>query len=370
MNEHAFLPLSGANEWVACAAWPTMNARYPETEPTPEAVEGTAAHWVALQLWSNVPVSVGDRAPNGHVVDDEMLDAAERLCEIVAGLDPDHSSVWERKVYGRRVHDSLNWGTPDIRRFARPVLDVIEYKYGHDYVPEYENFQLLNQAALILEELGVDGSNDEGVLVRMRVFQPRWFGRGGQHRVWEAQASHLRQYFNVLRNSAAIATRPEPPASTGPQCKHCPGRAACDTLQRVAAGLVDVSKGSSLPVDLTADQTGRELRHITAAIKRLEARRTGLEEQAQAMIRRGERVPYWALEQGQGREGWTAPISQITMAGALLGVDVAKPGVLTPAQARKAGMPAEVVAKLSERPAAALKLVPVDDSSARRAFGR
>jgi hypothetical protein len=54
----------------------------------------------------------------------------------------------------------------------------------------------------------------------------------------------------------------------------------------------------------------------------------------------------------------------------MMGVDISKPGALTPKQSIKAGLPAATVAMYSETPVGELKLVRDDGSAARLAFSK
>ena len=55
--------------------------------------------------------------------------------------------------------------------------------------------------------------------------------------------------------------------------------------------------------------------------------------------------------------------------GSLMGVDLSKPGVLTPKQAEKAGVDEGVIKAYSVTPLGQIKLVPTNPSDARRVFG-
>src|SRR5579863_8252979 len=86
-NGHSFLPPAGASSWSLCAMWPTMNARYPQLESA-EAIEGSAAHFVAWEMLKNQTPAPGDKAPNGAVVTEEMIQGAELLIETIENLNP------------------------------------------------------------------------------------------------------------------------------------------------------------------------------------------------------------------------------------------------------------------------------------------
>jgi hypothetical protein len=332
-------------------------------------MEGTAAHWVAQELWERRPVDVGQRAPNGVPVDDEMLDGAELFCRTVYGAAPGDVTAthFEQPVYGTRVHATHNWGTPDAWRYDH-TLRVFDFKYGHGFRPAYNNGQLINYAALLLDHLNVDGLRDQTLDVELTIVQPRNWHRDGPVRTWKVKAAELRPYINELRNAADRAMQSERTATPGDHCENCPGRHVCPALQNAAARTVDHSVSAAVPLDMPPQAVGRELTALTRAAKLLDARITGLQEHALSVLRQGERLPGWTVEHGAGRERWNRSTSEVIMLGELAGVPLAKQSVITPNQARAAGVPDAVVKAYSERPAGAAKLVP-EDSSIRRAFG-
>ena len=84
--DHAFLAPSSAGIWGpgGCPASPTVEAQYPEQEDSEKAREGTAAHWVASERLGGRSVAVGELAPNGVVVDQDMIDGTDAY---VADID-------------------------------------------------------------------------------------------------------------------------------------------------------------------------------------------------------------------------------------------------------------------------------------------
>lgn len=370
-GKHAFLPPSGAGAWQVCAMWPTMTALYPEAEDKPEAMEGDAAHWACAQTLAGVLIDVGLIAPNGVTLTDEMIEGAELYFDAV---QPSGDERVEQHVTMPSIH-AQNDGTPDAWAFAHDpttgiaTLFIWDYKFGHDFVEVFENWQLIDYAAGILDQLGIDGAADQHIKVRMTIVQPRSYHRDGPVRSWSVMASDLRPYFNKLRAAAEAATSAQPVATVDPvrACKHCPGRHACEAFQRAAYTGMDVAIASA-PLELSAHALGLELRMIQHYVKVLTARATGLEEQALATIRRGQSVPFFGVEQSTGREAWTRPIEEVIALGDMMGVKLARPDVLTPKQAIKAGLPAEIVAPYADTPRGAMKLVPDNGTQARRIF--
>ena len=49
-----------------------MEAKYPETEDSPDSMAGTASHWAASEMLRGRKVAVGAKAPNGVFLDAEM----------------------------------------------------------------------------------------------------------------------------------------------------------------------------------------------------------------------------------------------------------------------------------------------------------
>lgn len=354
---HAYLPPSGAGAWVHCPLWPTMNQRYPQDDAD-ESAEGTAAHWVNIQP---EPPALGSRAPNGIAVTAEMLEGRALWLQATAGVLPGLDE--------QELHDepgTYRGGTPDRYAYSAPLLVVYDYKFGHGQVEVFENYQLIEYTRLILKRHGL---SDLQTMVRLVVVQPRGYHAQGPVRVWEVgQAAMLRAYWNLLDAGAAKALQPNPPGIVGEHCRYCPGRHACDALQRNTWQRIEQA-GASLPLELDARGVGYELREVRRALKLLQARETGLDAQATALLMRGERVPYFHMGSTKPRQVWKISPEQLAGLGRAFNVTLTKLEPITPTQAIAAGMPADVVAPFVDQPRGELKLIEDDGSFTRKAFG-
>jgi hypothetical protein len=124
------------------------------------------------------------------------------------------------------------------------------------------------------------------------------------------------------------------------------------------------------PEQMTADAIGGELRYLMRAAALLEARIEGLTQEATSLLRKGERVPHFALEASKGRLSWGVPLEEVFTLGEVLGVNLAKPlETLTPRQAIEAGIAEELIEVYCQRSRGALKLVPADPQAIRKIFG-
>lgn len=376
MSAHSVLQPSGAAAWRRCGMWPTMNRLYPQPD-TPETLEGNAAHWVAWEILAGRKVSEGTPTPNGCVVTEEMVEGGELLAETVRTRMPlaDFECLHvEEPVSIARIHPEC-WGTPDVWAFAPRllVLEVADYKFGHRFVDEYENDQGVAYTAGILDRLAEilgkgPGLLDQAITVNFTVIQPRCYYKGKPVRTWSVRASDLRAHINILSNAAGVAMGDNPPAVTNEECRDCPGRHACPALQQAAYRDAETATRSS-PVELPPAAASLELRMLERCLERLQSRVEGLREAVATYGRQGHATPFHRLEQGYGRQQWTLPPEQILAMGQLFGVDLSKPGVKTPTQAKKAGVDEAVIKAYSITPMGSVKLIPDNPADARRVFG-
>ena len=379
MTEHSILPPSSAARRVACPGSRLLEMKYPDTEQSQAAREGEAAHWVASEMLKNTIMMVdhlfsySNPAPNGERVTFEMIEGAQLYVDTLrdaVGMDitTDIFHIEER-IDMPSIHPDA-WGTPDCWVVNRGHLHILDYKYGFGFVEVFENWQLIAYAAGVLEKLKINGIADQSFPVTFYIVQPRSFHRDGQVRTWSFMASDLRPYFNRLRDAEHASMAVNALCRPNPECTFCRGRHACEALQRSSLSAVDVSTVNT-PFDLNAQQTGGELRYLKRAADLLDARITGLSEQALSMIKRGERVPGFKAEASAGREIWKKSAEEIITLGAMMNVTLAKPlDVITPKQAVKAGMPEEIVKTYSDTPRGAIKLIAEDESASRKVFGK
>lgn len=387
---HALLAPSSAHIWAAeggCRGSVAMQQQYPDPEDSDEAREGTAAHHYVAELLNGRDVAAGAVAPNGVPINAEMVDCAQALLvevrdSVAAIVGQGHRLGFfvEQRFYMPRVH-AENWGTPDVVviDYDARIFHVWDYKYGHRFVDACGNLQLIDYAFGVAEFLGLDPDvpydhpqSFRGWRISLTVAQPRNYNQIGPMREWYISGEGLRDRLAQFRGAAYEATAPGAELRTGDHCRDCSARHACPALQRASALAMDVALRSQ-PVDLPPHAVGLELRQIDDAVARLEARRTGLEQQALGMIRGGTLVPFYTTEYASGREKFTAPVAEVFALGDMLGADFRKPAeAITPGQARtalkKLGIDGEVITSYAEKPRGALRLARVNDDAAKLAF--
>lgn len=370
---HAWLPPSGADAWVECAVWPHMNAAFPETEPIPASQEGDTAHVVLREYLTTgrMPETGFSVPPHGLQVTTEMQQGAELFRDALPREVTSDARWWveEQLPPGRRIHPQFNYGTPDTAAFQWPNLWILDYKYGHDPVEVFENWQGINYAALLMDLLGIDGVTDQQMHVHLVIVQPRASHRDGPVRRWKVSGANIRAHINKLHLAAERALGPQPLARTGPHCKYCPGRHACQTFEKVAQAAMDVAFGTD-PHILTPHQVGLQLRFLKRAEAAIKARVTGLEEQAIALKRQGQTVPFFRMGAGAGKTVWLRPYEEIKALGEAMQVKLTKDALVTPLQAIAAGLAPDMVESFSQAIPGSMQLMEDDGSNARRVFGK
>lgn len=356
-----------ASRFVPCPGSVALEARYPETEKTEDQLAGRASHWAASELLRGADVAIGQVTPGDTVLDEEMIDGATMYADDVRAV-PNHYVEYPIMVPVIQGDAKPLPAVIDAWALNAYVLDIWEYKFGHGYVEEFENWQLIGYAMALRDKLRL--SDDTLYTVRFHVVQPRAHHRNGHKRVWEVNLGALRALFNKYEQAVHEARGPNPRCNPGAWCRDCRGRSACEAITAATYVGMDDS-GTTLPLELDARATGLELQRVDRALMLLEARKTGLEQQAMHMITRsGQRVPGFDVATSVGRARWNMPDPDVVMIGQMLGVPLAKPQqAVTPEQARKAGMSEELVKQYSFRPNGGPKLVRDDGKALRRAFG-
>ena len=360
MSGHAKFAPSSLSRIVECAGYLTLRdsgVALPEDQ-RPEAEEGTAAHWAATELAQGRVVREGDTAPNGVSISEEMIECAYTFCDAVEPYRYDGADVrFEQKVDCSGLHKDC-WGTPDFSAFwpAGGVLVISDYKFGHKYVPAVGNWQLIAYAFGVLQSAPPDMLPIEIVL---QIVQPRSYHKDGPVREWTTNYAELSKYWAVLVQACIDAELPGAQCRVSSQCYMCPVRHVCDAANSAELSAMDLA-GETVPLDLEPRGKARRLGQVRRALELLGYVESGIVEDLSNMIRTGGDVPGYGLESTAGRETWLRSVDEVVAMGGLFGVDLSKQGVITPAQARKAGVPDDVTKAYSERKSGAVKLVAME----------
>lgn len=372
---HSLLAPSSADRWVKCPASISLGQRFPQLIEHPSGPEGEAAHWVAWSMVHSHKPAVGDLAPNGLAVTDEMVEGALLHVNALFASSNPHGGLRRVRMEEREVMPSIHpdaFGTPDaVIDLADAIGEIIiqDYKFGHGEVEELENWQLAMYTRGVLDRLGFDGHAEQHLKIRFRIVQPRCYTASGPVREWLTTAGDLRAMWNKLRAAAQEALGPDPSYRIGNHCVHCPGRRACPALKRASGDVMDYV-GTGQPILATGEDLGLELSFLERRLALLQARRDALAEQVEHAYRSGQSVPGFAMEPGRGSVKWNVPDADVLALGDMVGVNLRKPSApVTPTQAKKM-LDESVIDAYSERVPGQLKLVAVKTTLAQKVFGK
>lgn len=356
---------------MVCFGSVAVKAAFPELPDEADndvREDGTAAHWLANEIWNGRFPAVDSMSPNQRVLDAYMFDYVDEYHGVLRSHGVPMQCEQSLKL--DVIHPGMT-GTPDAWGWddKKLILYVDDFKYGFRFVEVWYNWQLICYAAALLEKLGINGQTDQYTTVVFTIHQPRSPHRSGPIRTWTVRASDLRPYINQLRHAAEMAMRDEwPDCTPNPGCPDCAGRHACEALHNSALTALETSYGGS-PLEMDAPAVGNELRMLMTAQKRLEARVTGLQVQAESMIRAGKIVPHFTLAATFAREKWREGTeSHVMSLGLLYGANLAQPvKAISPAQARKL-IPSTLVAQFAHKPSTGVSLQKQDPLEAAKAF--
>lgn len=347
-----------------------MEALYPQDD-SEESREGDAVHWAGATMLTDPDgwmIGLGDVAPNGVVLNNEMLETARLWCTTV--LDRGQVGHVEETIRTPVLH-SENWGTPDHWDFDhfQLILYLDDLKNGHRHVEVKRNRQFVNYAALILNVLGLFHRDD--IRIRFRIVQPRSYHRDGPVREWWTTSGELRPMWGVQAEAFAAACGPSPRVTPHVDaCRDCKARFDCEGALTVTNIAADISKQSE-PLNMSPAALSREYKLLLQAEGFIKSRREGIEQRVMQVIRRQQSVPHFNLERRAGRQVWNddAVANGIIDVCTGFGVKAGRTEVgVTPLQAIKAGVPAEVVRQFSRINSGALELVEDDGSKAAEIF--
>jgi len=376
MSEHSIIPPSSAGIWGkpdGCTGWVKMAQKYPESdEPSEDTAAGTASHEAGAKMIirnSLAAFQVGDTALNGVVITPEMLEGAQLYASDVmdtksAQKAPISYGI-EKRIKAPSVHE-LSEGTPDMWLYNSGTQDLYiwDYKFGYLVVEAFENWQGINYAAGIIDELGLDG---QSITIHIRIVQPRGFHRDGPIREWTLSSFDLQGYVNTLAINARTALGPDATLHTGSHCRYCQARHACPEALKAGIGMYEMS-AAPVPVDLSPEALGVQLSIITRAAEQIKALQSGYEEQVKALQKSGVVIPGWGLESTYGNKTWSRPVGEVFALGELFGKDLRQKKAITPNQAVKLGIDEAVITAYSGCKRTGVKLIQDTGNKAKQIF--
>lgn len=372
MPEHSILPPSSAARRVACPGSRGLEAQMPDV-PSLKALEGNDAHYLAQNLLKH-SLTIGRRAKAAtETYPAEMGEGVnyylDYVLDRVETFNKDKIFI-EQKVEMPNIH-AESWGTVDCWAYDNTsdftIVHIFDFKYGRIYVDVYENWQLLEYAAGVLNYLDWP-HNEKPIELHLHIIQPRYYGVEGKGRGWKVPMSYISSYIDKLKNIETLSLSENAPLVPSKQCQYCKAITICPVLKTKSKELSKQIKSSAKKEWSDEESLANELTDLREASAIIDARLNGLEQEAISLLESGKRVPGYRIERGAGREAWKKPVAEVIALGDIYGVDLRKPpDAITPTQALKLKLDPDVLKGYSERKYGENKLV--EDKIARKIFG-
>jgi len=335
MPAHAQLSPSKRSRWALCPGSIREEAKYPEQDSGPAAVDGThthtllehciemhrdAASFVGLLLTDHEGEFLvdGPRATRVQVALDYIKSRVAEfngLCEVVAETRVDPKWFLHR--------DDLS-GTVDVQLRGPGVLEIIDYKDGMGVVEAEGNLQLEQYAIGVLAECELGWNVPEQYPwqeVRMTIVQPKLALKGmSPITTSTVTVKQLLDRVSLLGQQARATDAPDAPLVPGEgQCKYCRAKGSCAALagnvmkevgimfQPVGQFEISAQAANSDP-NMMSDQQIREIMEAAPLMRQL---LDGVEKEALRRLKAGQAVPGLKLVHGRGSRAWSLPEEQM-----------------------------------------------------------
>lgn len=371
MQAWEYVRPSAAAQLLRCSGYAQLNAilgaPFEEDEDTEVREDGIACHWLVQHWQRDYSATIGEVAPNGRPITNEMRSAVDEYTLAMMLIAPMDAWHIEQTVPVSKIITGMQDGTPDAWYFdiISGTLYVFDLKFGFRYVDAYENIQLIIYALTI--SMAVLSIDIDKIKVKLAIFQPRAPNHEGSLRWWSPTATKLREFWAIIVGATYRALQPNAQCTPNAGCKHCPGAFGCHALRMAASRDTELSY-KSVPAVLSNDRLGYELSIRHAALKTLEAQIAALETQAEHSLRHGERVLGYELAPRRTLWRWKDGAEQrLAALSATLGLQVTEVKTKSVANLR-AQLPAALLEMYAEKPNGGLQLKATDPKEAERRF--
>lgn len=369
MSTHAKLSPSKRNRWALCPGSIREEAKYPEQESGPAAVDGTHTHTLlehCIKVNLADPTSmVGVRMKDRE---GEFVVDADRAARVKSAIDyiweragsveqfgviiPKHKVISETRVNPQFLlgRDDLD-GTVDVQIVGDDFVELIDYKDGMGVVKAEGNMQIEQYAYGVLAGYKLPINAEYPVKrIIMTIIQPKLALKGmspiTSHEV--SVADLLKNMGTIIREAAATDSPDAPLVPGESQCKFCRAKGSCVALagnvmkevgimfQPVVTQTLDVAQQSADKDPTT--MSDEQLRQIMEAAPLMRQLLDGVEKESLRRLKAGQAVPGLKLVYGKGSREWSLSDEEIAEKLVKMGIPktaIYETKLVSPAKAEK-----------------------------------
>lgn len=344
--------------FMACNGYKSLGGIEPFNPSSELTDEGNAVHWLAKQVANgkNADDLIGQSASNGLFITDDMVENCRDYFDFI--------TFGNRAVEVDTSYSGNSWeirGRADCIKCDEGVLTIADLKYGWRIVEPKMNWTLISHAVGWCKQ-------HEGYypnLIVFKIFQPRPYHPQGTVREWRINYNELLQLENKLTQTLA---NPLPTVCSGSQCYKCQSLSQCPAAQIAAMNAVDVAE-LAFDSEISNERLSWMLTNLKRAQEVLKQSYDAYEDLAKHRLSEGKGVKGYSIVPALGQTTWNKNINA-EFVKTMTGIDIRVEKLMTPAQAKKAGVPEDFVTECTYRPDNGLKLVAVDENEiAKKYFG-
>ena len=309
--------------------------------------EGNAAHWVAQQAFNGVSLDqlTNTKAFNGFTITDEMV---EHVASYISALDCGEMEISTSHgteawlINGRADHIVYSRGIPD-------ELTVDDFKFGWRIVEPENNWTLISHAIGYCIEHQI-----QPAVIVLRIHQPQPHHPDGKLREWRISYAQLMEFYGQIDRTL---TNPSDMLVTGIEwCAKCHALPTCPAARLARCNAIDTTS-EAFNDNLADDVLSHELDVLRIAYATIKSQRDALEELVTYRIKNGAVVPNYGLETQYAHTRWKTGISADALT-LTTGRECRKvAAAITPAEAKRRGVPETLIKSLTERPMTGTKLI-------------
>jgi uncharacterized protein DUF2800 len=231
-KQHSPLGASVSHRFINCSGSVRMSRGFGSQE-TRYTLTGTKEHEIvarALTEGCDPRDSLGQEYGDGMRVTPAMVHAAQLCVEFCEQKIDGADRHWVEQQFSLDAYGppAPMYGTCDFAAYyaRRQRLDIVDFKFGHTWVPANSNSQLQYYALGIVSELAELPVSR----ISMTIIQPH-FTNADPIRTWSIDAVELAEFSFKLIERARAALEPDAPTIAGDWCKFCPAKGVCLAYQ-------------------------------------------------------------------------------------------------------------------------------------------
>ena len=336
--------------FMACNGSRLMPEEIPASaSDTSQRDEGTAAHYMAATVFNGhhtLDELIDRKAPNGVFMTSEM---AQHVNDYLA-LASDDATFKQMEV--ETSHDNIpNWvvnGRADLAIFTRAHdLHIVDFKYGWRIVEPERNWTLISHAIGVCKQSQYAPPSS----IVLGIFQPRPHHPDGPFRKITLSYPELTALHDELN---AALSNPSDELRTSPHCAKCPALVPCAAARNAEMNAIDACH-TVFSDTIDNARLSFTLDNLNRASDMIKQRLKAFEELAKHRITAGQVVDNYSVKMGLGnsvfKDGIDGPMLKI-----LTGKDLTTEKLVTPAEAKRRGVPENVLKTLTTRPTTGVQL--------------